>query len=424
MSYAADGNKCLMWSSMHQYIENSSLQEISTHSELSTSYCRNPSNDDLGPWCYVRALQRKTSTPAFTSSSSTLSPSSSSAPKPSSLLSQTSIQTQYCGIPVCGAPDYYNNLYVSNPQKSITKTTACIYTYNIQLIVFPLILIIGTIMNTLSFRVFQSPALNKSTTSLLLRLLAITDTTSLYFTLFTKWLRLLTGLFLESSTTISCGIYIYFNYLSVYMSNWIIVFITIVRLLAVSKPHKAKLLCTKKNVCIAVITIFIFFCPALTPSLIGFEPKYFFIFDTDDVKFVFFGRCYICCYMKNDLPRIMIPFIGNVIPFLSILCGNITILVNIVRNRRTRRALTSMNIAHSENQFQSLTTSLLLVSVIYLIFTFPQAAFFAVAPTMKHIYNSYSEYWCSKELALASVQCALCINYSLNFILYCIGTYL
>ena len=249
----------------------------------------------------------------------------------------------------------------------------------------------------------------------------IIDTLTLYFALFTRWLKDLTGLLLESSSLLSCRVFNYLGFFSSAVSNYILVLITVERLIAVTKPHKAQMLCTMKNAGFAVIFIFVFICIVCIPVLSGMEPGYHFIFDKDDLNFVLYGNCYYCCTMNIVPLRLMFFVIGIIIPFLSILIGNITLLVSLANTRKTRHAMTSINKSQTDTQLQSLTTSLLLVSFSYLLLTFPYTVYSLVAPTIHHLYSSYSEYWCSKQLCYSATLSILCINYSVNFILYCIG---
>ena len=398
-----------MWSSMNTNQSSSNEQFFInvTSDGVDSSYCRNPDNDHQGPWCYVKTSRKQ------------ISSSSSSSSSPSD---KTNTKKQYCGIPVCGISDYLNNLYINNPQNTITKTSAWDSAYIIQLISYPIIIASGTILNSFSFIVFRRPSLKKSTTSFLLTMLACSDTATLYIALLTRWLRILTGLLLETSSLLSCRVYFYISFIFTSMSNYILVFITIERLIAVTKPHKAQLLCTKKNAGIAVVSIFILMCLACIPLLVGMEPRYYFIFGSDDVNFGFYGECVYCCAMNLTFVKLVVAVNINMIPFFSILFGNITILVSLSRNRLTRRAVVSQSKAQSDNtQLQSITTTLLIVSFSYLILTFPLNVYSIVYPTIAHLYDSFSEYWCSRILWFTCSVVVLTTNYSANFILYCIG---
>ena len=205
------------------------------------------------------------------------------------------------------------------------------------------------------------------------------------------------------------------------MSNMILIFITFERLIAVTKPHKAQVLCTKKNASIAVIVVFVILCLLYIPILGGLKPRYYFIFENNDVNFIVHGECYYCCVMNSAFARLGIFLIATIIPFFVILFGNIAILVSLFLTHRTRRAMTSGSHSQSDSQLQSLTTMLLLVSFSYLILTFPYTVYAIVVPTVAHLYESFSKYWCSRMLSFQSTFSLLNINYSVNFILYCIG---
>ena len=277
--------------------------------------------------------------------------------------------------------------------------------------------------NSLSFTVFRRPALNKSTTSFLLTILAFTDTLTVYFILFARWLRLLTGFLLETSSLLSCRVFNYFNFVFFAMSNWTLVLITMERVIAVTKPHKVQSLCTKRNAGLAIISVLIINCIVCIPLFAGFEPQYFFIFDKDDTTFIPYVHCNYCCIMKKAALKLFVFAMINFIPFFSILFGNITILFSLARNRNIRHAMTSASDTKNikSDKKQSLTTTLLLVSFTYLVLTLPYLLHSLISSSLVNMFDSLSEYLCNMMLQYVSTISVLCINYSVNFILYCIG---
>ena len=89
------------------------------------------------------------------------------------------MQKEYCGIVLCGVSTYLNNMYMRYPQNAINKTSSWDMAYFIQLTIYPIILVIGTVLNACAFAVFRRPVLKPSPISRLLTILADLDTLSL-----------------------------------------------------------------------------------------------------------------------------------------------------------------------------------------------------------------------------------------------------
>ena len=160
-----------------------------------------------------------------------------------------------------------------------------------------------------------------------------------------------------------CRIYIYFNFIIVSMSNWILVVVTMERVIAITLPHKAKRLFTRKNTSIMVIFITICICSLNTPVIFGIGTEYHFIFDEDDTNFIPYGRCQYCCLLSGFLLKAVILVFDISVPFSIILFGNIKIVLCIIHAQQKRSKMTSPTSEQAkESQVQSITKSLLLVS--------------------------------------------------------------
>lgn len=378
-SHPYTGQQCLPWSTFH------TNQTAVTPGD--NNYCRNPDRDPLGPWCYIENIKK-----------------------------------QYCGIPVCGATDELNQLYMEYPENSIIKT----HLYDISIIItqsiFPVILVVGTVLNSCSIALFTRPSLCKSTTSLLVVILAFTDTFSLYLALFLTWLRSVIGWHIEYTTTLSCIVVVYMNHVFASMSNWLLVLVTLERAIAVTKPHQAKIVCTMKKARNSVFSIFFCICLVNLTVIFGERALFTFVFDSNEISFDFLFRCEYCCVLDIVLVRFAVYLVDALIPFFIILIGNIIIIVNLTRANKKREKMTcsektELNIKH----LHSLTKTLVIVSFSYLVLYFPHGIFALLWSYIRHMYNSYDEFICGRRLLYICVISFLSINYSINFILYCIG---
>ena len=82
----------------------------------------------------------------------------------------------------------------------------------LKLYITPILLLIGTAGNILSFLVFSRPALKHSATAFYFRVLAVTDTLALCNGLWPDWMRDAFGIHIYPMTDVSCRIQTYLRY--------------------------------------------------------------------------------------------------------------------------------------------------------------------------------------------------------------------
>ena len=174
-------------------------------------------------------------------------------------------------------------------------------------------------------------------------------------------------------------------------------------------------MCSRKMVSFTILGIAVCICVVNIPTLIGFKPSYNIVFDTSDINFVFYGQCLFCCTMENVLVRLVVMLFDVFIPFCVILCCNIKISLCLYRNRKK---------CHSRlrSGSTSLTSMLLIVSFTFLVSTLPYIVFAVLHAYTVDLYRSYSVYFCRTSLWFVTVLSLASMNYSINFLLYCIGS--
>ena len=364
-------------------IDNGSL----IRNEEDRNYCRNPDMDVFGPWCYIEPHTK-----------------------------------QYCPIPICDVSDELNEMYTKQPFNSYRKTKLWDIANYIRIITFPILLLFGGLLNTLSVAVFTRPSLRKLTTSYILICLAIFDTLSLYSLTLTRWLKTITGKMPEAQNNLSCQIYWFFMHLFSMISNWLLVLVTLERLAAVLKPQKAKIICSSKNIRMSIFGTVVCCIPFCIPVIFGYESRTDFIFDEDDVHFVAFTACWYCCSMLSMYIRWTVAWSHGLIPFFSIFIGNFVLSVITVKAHMKRKIMLTYNQAKSDEKgIHSLNKGLLLVTFAYLVFTSPYVIYMFIFPLTIPLYESRDAAICARELWAVLVVVSLDINRSINFILYCIA---
>ena len=223
------GNPCIPWSFIDSYDDIALVDE-------SLNYCRNPVSAGNGPFCHI-----------FDDDGGEL--------------------LEPCAIPICGMPDEIYKIYKEAPGNFVIKTLLWELADLIHIYIFPLVVLIGTIFNILSIYIFSHPSLRSNTTAFLLIVLAIADTLSLYVGAFDKWLRIITDSSTFTSTDLGCQLFHYS--LSIFNSSpgWVLLVITLERVIKMTNPHVASTICTKINasklLIVSLISIMFLYIPTI-----------------------------------------------------------------------------------------------------------------------------------------------------------------
>lgn len=248
------GNRCLPWNSKNKY-KDADLPDNNTHEAL--NYCRNPDNKKLGPLCYTENIMNP--------NKSTIS---------------------HCGIPICGIPSEMNEVYIKRKFKTVVKTMLW-DTANVLIAgVFPGLMLLGLVSNTLCIAVFTRPSLIESTTAFLLITLAIVDFLSLIMGAFPKWLQKISGLYMDAYNDITCKVYTYLYCVVMTSPGWIILVVTFEQYMAIAKPHKVKDMCTKMKTGLSLLVISTCLFLLNIPVLFDVRFSSIIIFERNEISFL------------------------------------------------------------------------------------------------------------------------------------------
>ncbi|XP_060576924.1 FMRFamide receptor-like [Ruditapes philippinarum] len=292
-------------------------------------------------------------------------------------------------------------------------------------IVPPILIILGTVGNCLSILVLTRRCIRSSTTALFLTVLAFSDLFVLYTGLLRQWLIHLFEVDVRTISEFGCKLNIWMVYSSLDFSAWILIVVTLERVISAWLPHKAKSLCTKKYAVALLIAVIVFILLLNSHMLYGMVFR-----DTttelDDLKCIEINADY------RSFFNVIWPWIDLcvfcLIPFTVIVIGNALILFKVLKSQRkvksrvvpsaqngNRQATTS---GHNNKQ-SSMTAMLFTLNVVFLLSTSPVS-----------IYNIGYPYW-SENASLhkhaqldfwwAIVNMLMYVNNSLNFFLYCLS---
>ena len=122
-------------------------------------------------------------------------------------------------------------------------------------VVPPMLILLGTIGNILSILVLTRRSLRKSTTSLFLTVLACSDLLVLYSGLLRQWVLYVFETDVRHVCEVGCKLNIWLVYSSLDFSAWILMAVTIERVISVWLPHRVRTICTKKSAVVSLVGI-------------------------------------------------------------------------------------------------------------------------------------------------------------------------
>ncbi|ELU03933.1 hypothetical protein CAPTEDRAFT_197188 [Capitella teleta] len=119
----------------------------------------------------------------------------------------------------------------------------------------PVLIIIGTIGNTLSLIVMQTKRFKSSAASVVLGSLAISDTGLLITSLLPYWIEELFGLKIENLHRIVCKTSMFITFSFAHLSAQLVMVLTLERLISVFFPLHSSQLCTRRRMKIVVAIV-------------------------------------------------------------------------------------------------------------------------------------------------------------------------
>ena len=278
---------------------------------------------------------------------------------------------------------------------------------HLQVIVPPILIVIGTIGNILSFIILLRKPMIRVSTYVFLAVLALVDTVFLYLGLFRIWLRDLTGIHPLDHNDIACKVLTFFGFVSSDFAVWLIVAVTVERYIAVCHPLKASRMCNTRRALSVIILILLIIMGINIHFLWTVSIKYF------DELGENVSRC-------DGAP--IWPWIDGVIysflPFLVITVLNILIIRQVVVARRTRVLMAGQREGPTTpDSGYKITVMLLTISFAFLITTLPSSVCMIIGALMKHQTDpvDISRY----VLAQTITEHLMYVNHSMNFFLYC-----
>lgn len=276
----------------------------------------------------------------------------------------------------------------------------------------PMIFFVGIVGNSLTVVVMVRSSFRRLNTSVYLTALALADTICLFCQRLTRsWLEFVFNLLIDVISKWGCKALMFVHFSMSCTSSWLIVAMTLERLIVVWEPLKAKRICTRRRALAVVCLVYFLSCAANTYTFFTFDMLY----EPSDG--------YYYCLQQNERNQLISTLVDfclySFFPSLFLLSSNILLIWKIKQSQKMQRALTigaNGNLKEEASRKKTNTNIMLLgVSFTFLALTTPTALFQLVQSLVK--FPTTEEILIIREIlnVLSSA------NHAINFFLYCIS---
>ncbi|KAH3709261.1 thyrotropin-releasing hormone receptor-like [Dreissena polymorpha] len=311
--------------------------------------------------------------------------------------------------------DYYKQLTIYKAGVLIWK------------VVPPVFILLGTIGNCLSILVLTRRSIRVSTTALFLTVLACSDLLVLYSGLLRQWLIYLYNTDVRHISEAGCKIHTWLVYSSLDFSAWIIIILTLERVISSWLPHRAKTMCTNKTAVFILIAVCVFILVKNSHFLYGL------VFEianekTNQVE----QKCVAIDQNYSHFEYEVQPWIDMcvycIVPFAIILIGNVSILFKVLQSqKKTKSTVAPSQSSRSRGQQQgirhakqsSTTAILFTLSIVFLVTTSPVSIYLIVETYW--IQDADDAKLAKLDFWWAVVNMLMYSKNSVNFLLYCLS---
>ncbi len=276
------------------------------------------------------------------------------------------------------------------------------------------LLLVGVCGNILAICVLQTPHFRKFASSFLLSALAVMDTGVLLTALLRQWILAYSkdDWDLRSRSKSACSAHFFFAHYFFQMSAWTLVLVTAERLIAVIRPLQARSICNRKR----AIVIWV----VMAVAVFGINAH---LFVTVSLSPLSTSNWSLHC-IRNKLKYRALWGVWNwvdstlavFIPGLAILIMNVIIAAKVFLAKRDRRK--SVRSPNRDTKSTSHVTSMLLgISALFLVTNLPMAIYL-LGENLWPQQTPLDRY--NTGVAHSVVSIAQYINFSANFLLYCV----
>ena len=268
----------------------------------------------------------------------------------------------------------------------------------------PFLLFVGSFGNMISFVVFSRLSLCESAPAFYIRVLAVADSLALNVGLWPNWMKNAFNKPLYPFTDVTCRIQTYLRYVLPDFAVWILVIMTVERLVAVCRPHRVRLIFTRTVIRGSLLTMILVISIINIPAI--------FITSSNNKNDP------ACEAVNVELGYVIWPWVDLTIycflPSAIIITCNSVMIYTIMRRQKAMSRRTSTG---SETGYimAAMTVILLTVTVVFILLTVP---FGLYSCSVFYFYTDPRIDWCVFYYISSYLRY---VNNSVNFLLYCMS---
>ncbi|ELU01062.1 hypothetical protein CAPTEDRAFT_201771 [Capitella teleta] len=272
----------------------------------------------------------------------------------------------------------------------------------------PVLIIIGTIGNTLSLIVMQTKRFKSSAASVVLSSLAVSDTALLLVSLLRTWIKELSGIKLRHLHGIACKTSAFLSSLFAHLSSQFVMVLTLERSISVFFPLHSSQLCSRRRMKIAVAAVTTLVAAVNSPLFVITDLRHWTIGGTEFTMCIG-ARGYEAIYA---LEWMWVDFVlASLLPSLVLLIANPCIVL---------RLYLSGKATGQRPQRASITRTLLIVSVCFVLLTSPSCIQFIMLAS-SFMTKTSAKQDAQRQLIQEITSLLYFTNSAINFFLYCLS---
>lgn len=290
----------------------------------------------------------------------------------------------------------------------------------------PATIVFGVFGNVLTVLVLSRSTKKLCSTTLYLITLAVSDTLFLLNSPLRQWIRHTWKYDIRSSHELVCKLTVWLTYGTLQYSSWLLVALTLERVVSVLWPHKVRVKCTGSTSKIVIALLFLF--------IFGLNSHWFYGLGTSDLSYYTVKTCMPLykeySYFFHHIWHWINFVVAFAAPFVILAIGNGIIIFQLtMRQRKRMSSLRSKGNLEFTREKKTITTVLILLSVVFFISQTPMSIYYiyipyGIAEVNKLACDNYPEYTKQAEMIwffYSVVNMLGHMNATLNFVLYVIS---
>ena len=294
---------------------------------------------------------------------------------------------------------------ITTPTLSASTTTRLQeISFEAKRIVLPSLCLIGLLGNLLSVLILGKEKNRNTPIIVFFICLAVSDSLILLSGNLSEWILLMMEFDIRSVNGFLCKTHVFLAYFSLQFSSWMLVLITIERVISITVPHKVRLWCDRRIELLSLVVLTIVLVLLNGHFLLGMVHKYN-MYTMRNCAGI--SEPYIA-FLNEVWPKIDL-VITFAAPLVVIIVGNTIIII-----KMTIRARRSTQMGVLDQKKNSLTYVLLLLNTVFIISMGPSAVYLILYPHLVEIgYDLDTAYFVYDMVNLLAG-----LNATFNFVLY------